>query len=309
MPVEIRNNIPRLVRRVGLIIADTLQPSVGQNINGPTCVEMPDWFTARLGRFHLYFADHLGKYIKLAFCDTVDGQWSIAGSQALDLRYFKDAYDHIASPDVLLDEERQLLILYFHARARSKGREQWTFAMCLDKNGRVVEIIDVPLAPFYLRVFRHNGEVFGLSKGGLCWRSPDGLTPFSRGTNIINPNRSDDLWQNQNGDVRHVAVDLRGTNLDVYFTRIGDKPERIFWGTVDISEKDWKSWAMGEVTELMRPEEEYEGVNTPLTPSHSGPSLQMENALRDPFFFRLDDKKYLFYSVAGEKGIGLAKLR
>ncbi len=308
MSLVTRNNMPKLLKREGLIIAETLQPKAGQNINGPTCVEMPTWFTARMGRFHLYFADHAGKYIKLAFCDTIDGQWKIADTRAIDLRYFKDAYDHIASPDVLLDEERQILILYFHARAHSKGREQWTFAMCMDKDGKIVKVIDVPLAPFYLRVFRYDGEVFGLSKGGLCWRSQDGLTPFKRGKNIINLDRSDDLWQNEIGDVRHVSVDLKGKNLGVYFTRIGDKPERILYGTVNLSDQDWRNWIVGEVIEIMRPEEDYEGVKVPLAPSQSGPSLQMENALRDPFFFRLGNAKYLFYSVAGEKGVGLAKL-
>ena len=38
---------------------------MGDNINGPTLIRMPDWAPG-FGKYHLYFSDHKGKYIRLA---------------------------------------------------------------------------------------------------------------------------------------------------------------------------------------------------------------------------------------------------
>ena len=59
---------PPSVRRIvdGPIIDPGSHPSIGDNIQGPSVVEMPAWATGRLGRFHCWFADHKGRYIRLA---------------------------------------------------------------------------------------------------------------------------------------------------------------------------------------------------------------------------------------------------
>ncbi|TIO99576.1 MAG: hypothetical protein E5X72_32940, partial [Mesorhizobium sp.] len=54
--------------RHGLIVTpDMLPGSEGININGPSLISMPDWAPGRLGAYHLYFADHGGSYIRLAY--------------------------------------------------------------------------------------------------------------------------------------------------------------------------------------------------------------------------------------------------
>ena len=296
------------VQRLGLIISDKLQANAGQNINGATCVEMPEWYKPRLGNFHLYFADHSGQFIKVAYTDNIESKWSVSPSRTINLSRFRDAYDHIASPEVFIDHSTKTLRLYFHARARSKGREQWTFMICYDQFGGVTRVVDEPLAAFYLRVFKYGDFFYGVSKGGLLWRSTDGLSPFELGPNLINPCRIDDLWQNEPGDVRHSAVDLDSELLEVFFTRIGDKPERIYAGFVNLSKASWLEWVVKDVSEVLRPERVYEGGALPLSLSKSGPSLEMENSLRDPYVLRYKNERYLFYSVAGERGIALAKI-
>ena len=51
------------------IIGPDLHPSVGVNIQGPSLIRVPEWVDDPLGAFYLYFADHKGHYIRLAYAD------------------------------------------------------------------------------------------------------------------------------------------------------------------------------------------------------------------------------------------------
>ena len=51
----------------GPIIGPHLHPSIGVNIQGPSLIRVPDWIDNRLGAYYLYFADHKGSYIRLAY--------------------------------------------------------------------------------------------------------------------------------------------------------------------------------------------------------------------------------------------------
>ncbi len=57
------------------IIRPHMDQRMGDNINGPALIRMPDWAGGRLGRYHLYFSNHKGGYIRLAYADAlvVDG--------------------------------------------------------------------------------------------------------------------------------------------------------------------------------------------------------------------------------------------
>jgi hypothetical protein len=44
------------------IVAPALDASIGDNINGPSLIRLPDWITHPLGRYYLYFADHKGRH-------------------------------------------------------------------------------------------------------------------------------------------------------------------------------------------------------------------------------------------------------
>lgn len=300
------------VERLGLIVAPSLQLGAGDNINGPCCIAVPDWCVNRLGHFYLYFADHAGSRINLAYADAITAPWTLHKGGVLDLSGFVDAYDHIASPDIVIDAEQRQLRLYFHARAHSRDREQWTFAAVSNDGLHFKPAADMPLAAFYLKLFAWRGQHYGMSKGGNLWRSvggADGLSPFEPGGNPFDRKLSDELWHNEPGSIRHVGLSLDGTLLSVYFSRIGDAPERVFRSQIDLSDTNWLNWSASAPEAVLHPQEDYEGAVLPLRISVSGPAHGAENALRDPHILTHMGEDYMFYSVAGEQGIAVCRLQ
>src|SRR5580704_19606753 len=67
------------------IIAPSLHPGIGVNIQGPSLIRVPDWVEDRLGRYYLYFADHKGSYIRLAYADALTGPWCVHPPGSLQL--------------------------------------------------------------------------------------------------------------------------------------------------------------------------------------------------------------------------------
>jgi hypothetical protein len=67
------------------IIRPHMDDRMGDNVNGPSLIRMPDWVTAPLGRYYLYFAHHDGRYIRLAYADDLDGPWKIHRPGVLSL--------------------------------------------------------------------------------------------------------------------------------------------------------------------------------------------------------------------------------
>ena len=72
----------RLDRR---IIGPDLHPSSGKNIQGPSLIKVPPWVPDPLGKYYLYFADHKGSYIRLAYADQLIGPWKIHAPGSLQL--------------------------------------------------------------------------------------------------------------------------------------------------------------------------------------------------------------------------------
>ena len=97
----------------GPIITPHMDSTMGDNINGPSLIRVPDWLPAPLGRYYLYFAHHDGQYIRLAYADELAGPWRTYedGVMSLEASRFKG---HVASPDVHVDEEQRCLRMYFH---------------------------------------------------------------------------------------------------------------------------------------------------------------------------------------------------
>ena len=107
---------------------------------------------------------------------------------------------------------------------------------------------------------------------------------------------------------RHMAAWVFGDELRVFYTTVGDAPERIMMVTVDVS-VPWTDWRASEPLEVLRPEERWEGADLPIVPSIRSFWPEPANQLRDPFVFVDDDgEAYLFYAVAGESGIAVAHL-
>ncbi|TIW51474.1 MAG: hypothetical protein E5V60_33485, partial [Mesorhizobium sp.] len=86
----------------------------GDNINGPSLIRVPDWLPGRLGAYYLYFAHHTGTYIRLAYADSPQGPWRVHPGGALSLEQCPFLREHIASPDVHVDDQSRRLVMYFH---------------------------------------------------------------------------------------------------------------------------------------------------------------------------------------------------
>src|SRR3954466_8797447 len=95
------------------IIRPNMDSRMGDNINGPSLIKVPDWIERPLGRYYLYFAHHDGRYIRLAFADALEGPWRTHEDGVLPLA---DSFflGHVASPDVHVDDQSRRIRMYFH---------------------------------------------------------------------------------------------------------------------------------------------------------------------------------------------------
>ena len=289
------------------IITPHMDGRMGSNIAGPSLIRVPDWVDDPLGRYYLYFADHRGTYIRLAYADDLAGPWTMhePGTLRIEQSHFPaacppcgadspnpaGAYAHIASPDVHVADERREIVMYVHGR--ETGPQVTRAAVSADGlhfEGRP-EILGRP----YFRAFRHDGYVYALAMPGVMYRSRDGLTGFEEGPSLFHP------------DMRHSALLKRGDRLFVFWTERRDAPERIRLAHIDLV-GDWNGWQATDPVEVLRPERPWEGAGLPVEPSRGGAIDVPVNQLRDPAIFEEDGRIYLLYTVAGERGIALAEV-
>jgi hypothetical protein len=275
---------------------DTLV-GVGRNINGPSLVAAPPWVAEPLGRYYLYFAHHRGTFIRLATADRLQGPWSLYRPGTLQLAQSLFPTDgrrpHIASPDVHIDAATETVRMYYHG-LDTATRIQHT-RVAVSRDGLSFEARPELLGRPYFRVFARDGWWYALAKPGILYRSADGLSGFERGPRLFDE------------PMRHCALLVRGDDLLVFWSRIGDAPERILCSAIRLA-GDWRSWQAGAASEVLAPEEPWEGVGLRAEPSASGWVDEPTCQLRDPAIFEEDTRTYLLYSVAGESGIAIAEL-
>ncbi|HZU77993.1 MAG TPA: hypothetical protein VFA70_14595, partial [Dehalococcoidia bacterium] len=218
--------------------------------------------------------------------------------------------DHVASPDVHVDDEQREIRLYYHGVVSTgpephfvwgskteiavRGTVQGT-RVATSKDGLHFTPREALLGRPYFRVFRWDGWWYALAMPGVFYRSRDGLSDFEQGPTLFTP------------AMRHSAVKLDGDTLSVFYTNAGDCPERILRATVRLT-GDWQTWTASEPEEVLAPELEWEGAHEPLEPSARGAVIGPAHQLRDPAVFREDGRAYLLYAAAGEYGIGIAEL-
>lgn len=277
------------------IIRPHLDDCMGDNINGPSLIRVPDWIRAPLGRYYLYFAHHDGHYIRLAFSDNLLGPWSTVRNGVLPLSETHFA-GHVASPDVHVDQEAHQIRLYYHGSdtPTDEGGEQST-RVALSADGLHFVAQEAPLGPAYFRVFKWQDYHYALTMPGIFYRSPTGLIPFTQGPTLFSTN------------MRHTALALDESTLSVFYTNAGDCPERILLSTIDLN-LDWLHWTASKPLVVLEPECDYEGGDLPALPSIRGAANLPVCQLRDPAIFREDGRTYLLYSVAGEHGIAAAEI-
>lgn len=291
------------ISRHKIIVREMMTGVDGANINGPSCLDVSTILDRPLGRYYLYFAHHHGSYIRMAYADELTGPWRIHENGVLSLADAVGCRDHIASPDVVADRAAGEIRMYFHGVDRSSGTQLSFCAYSLD--GLRFSASPTPIANSYLRVAPWRGNWVGMSKGGILYLSVDGrggFKPFARAALPLH--RADG---NGPGDMRHVALLPEGDRLWVAFSRIGDAPEHIRLGSIDLL-LPMDRWRLEAHAPLLLPELGWEGAVVPAAPSRAGAALAAENALRDPYLLRTAEGVWLFYSFAGEQGIGIARL-
>jgi hypothetical protein len=292
-----------------------MDESLGNNIAGPSLICAPKWIDDPLGRYYLYFSAHKGDYIRLAYADELEGPWHIFKQGTIQLeeslfpttpadRMVKITQDpsykgpdesmpHIASPDVHVLDDIQEIRMYYHGLLKN-GRQMTRVARSNDGIHFIPEpeIISFP----YLRVFMYDGWFYGMCMPGIFYRSQNGIDNFEQGPMLFNRN------------MRHSAIRLDGDQLQIFWTQVGDSPERILLSTIQLS-KDWNKWKPTSPIEVLRPEKDWEGGNLEPKPSFRGAIIGPVCQLRDPAIYEENNKIFLLYAVAGESGIAIAELK
>src|SRR5215213_811091 len=168
------------------IIRPNMDARMGDNINGPSLIRVPDWIERPLGRYYLYFAHHDGRYIRLAYADDLHGPWQThePGVLPLAASHFEG---HIASPDVHVDHERRQIRLYYHGADHESGvgRGPQYDRVALSRDGLRFEANEEILGKPYMRVFQWDGWHYALAMPGILYRSRDGLTGFEQGPTLF----------------------------------------------------------------------------------------------------------------------------
>ena len=309
------------------IIPPFLEEEIGSNINGPSLIKAPAWIKSPLGKYYLYFADHKGDRIKLAFAENLEGPWKIYTGGTLQLKdshfltqrpeipedfdvnelgvrdVHRDhidnipkkiddlTYPHIASPDVHVDEINQRIVMYYHGLDEF-GLQKTRVAVSNDGINFLArkKIVGWP----YFRKFSYKDLDYAISMPGVIYKNSGDLEDFT----IVN--------QIMDEDTRHSAVMVDEDKLLIFYTRKGDKPERILLTTIDLTLPS-PLWKTSKPIEVLKPEKEWEGASLPLYKSVASAINIPANQLRDPAIFIEDDKNYLLYSIRGENGIAIVE--
>ena len=330
--------------------------SEGENINGPCLIRVPDWISSQdradpRANYYLYFGHHVGDYIRMAWAENVTGPWTLYDTGAnvplgdrgvldnagQDIAIGDDIVigeNHLASPDVHVDNVNQRIIMYFHSGSSTflRGNPNNAQVSWVSTSSDGLEffpnIEPVVLGPSYFRVFEHGNFIYAFDNSGFPRRARDTQNPWRPTPNYYSSETIQALWErhpdNLYGDriqdllglsrselrVRHTGVHLVGDRLNVFFTQRGDSPERVMVSTIDLSGGNWLNWNPTYPPEtLLTPVSGWEGGQFDAEPSQGGAAQENVNELRDPYVFEDNDGSlYLIYTGRGEDALGIAAL-
>ncbi len=311
------------------LITVSSSPSVGDNVNGPSIIRIPPWIKKPLGRYYMYFAHHKGQYIRLAYADSLHGPWKVYEPGVLNVSetsFFRPqpdpgtspelVYTHVASPEIYIDNARKKIVMWVHGMWTEGQRwpeepgeaQQWLqshgyaqFTQSAESaNGLNFEMRPAITKQSYLRVFRHGGEVYGMARLGQLLRAGDLSGSFAAGPNPFR----DGPYANR---VRHVTILPHKDYIDVFFSAIGDAPERILYTTIPLK-GDWTRWQATTYEEVLTPQAGCECSEMSVAPSERGEIYGPARQLRDPALFLEGGNVYLLYTVCGEQGVAGAEI-
>ncbi len=324
-----------------LIRPEMLPGTDGVNIAGPSLIRVPAWLPNPLGKYYLYFADHRGAYIRLAYADRLQGPWQIHVPGTLQLSQMVAVARetagaaagqvrgrHLASPDVHVDDEKREIRMYFHFQIDPADTWGHRSGVARSKDGLNFQPVNRrPIGEPYFRVVRWDGHYFAINRSAALARSKDGLDGFEVGNrdfaaavghksvSVLPPPETAvgralrGGEEEGEGAIRHTAIKIDDDVLTVFYSRALDVPEVIMRSQVRMT-GDWRTWRLSPPEIVLEPERDYEGGNMPLIKATRLRVMPrpLFRELRDPCIFREDGRTYLFYVVAGERGIAGAEL-
>jgi hypothetical protein len=326
----------------------------GTSINGPSAIRIPDWIERKdrvnpSANYYLYFAHHSDKYIRMAWSANIEGPWHLyqvgrdikkGNRGVLDLgesnmpigNGIVIAHNHIASPNVHVDDDNKRIVMYFHAGSKTmvngkaiKGQKTFVTKspFGLEFAGKVEPVI---IGNSYFSVFNYKDKIYALDNGANSYRARDSKNPWQvpEGWDF-----KEELWKKSENNgysedikkagysskklrVRHTSTLVKGDTLYTFYSRRGTTPpERIMMSTTDLSAaKSYNDWNPSyPPEEIYHPQPGWEGGDLPLKPSKSGRAKENLNEIRDPAIFEdSDGQLYVFYAGKGEDALGVIKL-
>ena len=131
---------------------------------------------------------------------------------------------HIASPEVIIDERNQRLLMYYHGLA---GKSTQYTRSAESHDGLSFIVLPGVVHSNYLRAFQFRDSEYALAMPGILYRSASGVEAFEpRDKLLFDPN------------MRHAGLWLRDDTLYVFWSRVGDAPESILVSAVDIQGRE-----------------------------------------------------------------------
>lgn len=338
---RLNNNQPIITEKMFLDLGASGEE--GWIINGPSLIRIPDWILPEnradsSAVYYLYFANHHGNYIPMAWSAELEGPWNLYHTGADYKSGFRGVLDlgpddtisignsltiekHIASPDVIVDDSNKQIVMYFHGPVREPDGQRTLVATSSDGLSFQEGILPVLLGSSYFRVFEYQDTMYAvghksaLVQGGTVddpWLVPPDFDFMEKLWTYREDNPFEDYIDSIgfDGKVRHPGIHLSEDTLFVFYSRAGDAPERIMMSRMRLDKKPFDKWEPSfPPMEILHPEVYWEGSSKPISPSESGSIDYLANQLRDPDVFEdIDGSLYLLYSGGGEDAIGLARL-
>lgn len=212
----------------------------GSNTSFASVIRVPDWIAPENRAdenavYYMYYARHSGTYIYMKWAPTLNGPWtpfdlggvhngiSRRGVFDTDADPTRESYDHVAGPDVHVDDENQRIILYYHGENQpgtttpmgtsvprkhsnfvATSRYGLNFNDPLHAGGEAghgpVTVThesvtrDVALGDDYQRIFEHNSNYYSISKRAIINKAPDYNDPWTPPAN----NPFNEVWLPEN---------------------------------------------------------------------------------------------------------------
>ncbi len=188
----------------------------------PAVIRIPSWVTEKAdprANYYMYYGDHNGKkHIPMKWAANIDGPWtdynccggSSTGVFGGNIDSFRNGYKHIAHPDVWVDNDKQEIVLFFHAKTKTVGAQGQNHSQFVARSPNGLDFndasttnygtpgygphmvtlnngatVDMPIASNYMRVFRKTNtppladDWYAVSKRGVIEKAPDANNPYA----------------------------------------------------------------------------------------------------------------------------------